>query len=82
MSNPIVHVTVKSTSTCIKCSKIGHILETCHNWKKEIIVVSIAIVKSIKPVTWSNAQPIKPIKIPPYMILVLYVLVPIIDLET
>jgi len=81
MSNPIIHVVVKSTSTCTKCNKIGHILETCHNWKKEVVVVSTATVKSIKHVTWSNAQPIKPTKIPPHPILVLYVLVPIIDLE-
>jgi hypothetical protein len=54
MSNPVIHVTVKSTSTCTNYSKIGHILETCHNYKKEVIVVSTATMKSIKPVTWSN----------------------------
>jgi len=38
-------------------------------------------MKFIKHVTLFNAQPIKPIRIPPYIILVLYVLVLIIDLE-
>ncbi len=32
--------------------------------EKEVLVISIATVKSIKPVTWFNAQPIKPIRIP------------------
>jgi len=26
---------------------------------KEVVIVSIATMKSIKPITWSNAQPIK-----------------------
>jgi len=51
MFNPVIHVTVKSTSTCTNCSKIGHILETYHNWKKEVVLVSTARVKSIKPMT-------------------------------
>jgi len=40
MFNPVTHVTVKSTSTCMNCSKISHILETCHNWKKKVLLVS------------------------------------------
>ncbi len=39
---------------------------------KEVVVVSIAIVKSIKPITWSNAQPIKPIKIPLHYPCIIY----------
>jgi len=31
MSNLVIHAIGKSTSTCTNCSKIGHILETCHN---------------------------------------------------
>jgi hypothetical protein len=63
MSNLVIHVTTKSTFTFTNYNKIGYILETCHNWKK-VVVVSITTLKSIKSVTWSNAQPIKPIKIP------------------
>jgi hypothetical protein len=63
MFNLIIHATVISTSTCINSSKIGHILETYHNWKKEVVLVSTVVIKFIKHVTWSNAQPIKPIKI-------------------
>jgi hypothetical protein len=81
MSSRVIHVIVKFTSTWTNYNKIGHILETCHNWKKEVVVVSTTTVKFIKHVTWFNAQPIKPIRIPPYIILVLYVLVSIINLE-
>jgi hypothetical protein len=63
MFNWVIHVIVKSTSTCTTCNKIGHILETCLNWKKEVVLISIAIVKFIKPITWSNAQPNKHIRI-------------------
>jgi len=55
MFNPVIHVTVISTSTCINYSKIGHILETYHNWKKKVVLVSTVVVKFIKLVTWSNA---------------------------
>jgi len=51
MSNLVIHVIAKSTFTFTNCSKIGHILETYHNWKKEVVIVSIAIMKSIKLVT-------------------------------
>jgi len=81
MSNQVIHVTVKFTSTWTNFNKIGHILETCHNSKKEVVIVSTTTMKFIKPVTRFNAQPIKPIRIPPYIILVLYVLVSIINLE-
>jgi hypothetical protein len=63
MFNLVIHVTIKFTSTCVNYSKIGHILETCHNWKKEVLLISTIVVKFIKLVTWSNAQPIKPIRI-------------------
>ncbi len=51
MFNLVIHVTVTFTSTCINFSKIGHILETYHNWKKEVVLISTVIVKFIKLVT-------------------------------
>ncbi len=51
MFNLIIHATVISTSTCINSSKIGHILETYYNWKKEFVLVSTVIIKFIKLVT-------------------------------
>jgi len=44
---PIVFaVTTKSTLACTNCGKIGHLVETCHNIKKKVLVVPIVIVKS------------------------------------
>jgi len=51
MSNLVIHLIAKSTFTFTNFSKIGHILEIYHNWKKEVVIVSIAIMKSIKPIT-------------------------------
>jgi len=48
MFNLVIHLIVKSTSTCINFNKIGHIFETCHNWKKEVLPVSTVVVKFIK----------------------------------
>jgi hypothetical protein len=42
----VLAVTTKSALTCTNCGKIGHLVETCHNTKKEVLVVPIAIVKS------------------------------------
>jgi len=50
MFNLVIHVIVKSTSTCINSSKIGHIFETYHNWKKEVLLVSTIVIKFMKPV--------------------------------
>jgi hypothetical protein len=45
----VVHaMTTKSTLTCTNCGKIGHLVETCHNKKREVPVVLIAIVKYIE----------------------------------
>jgi hypothetical protein len=46
-------------------------METCHNRKKKVQVVSTAIVKSTEPIVGIKTQPIKSRKIPiryPYMI--------------
>jgi len=44
---PIVFAMItKLTLTCTNCGKIGHLVETCHNIKKEVLVVPISIVKS------------------------------------
>ncbi len=42
----VLVVTTKSTLTCTNCGKIGHLVETCRNIKKEVLVVPIVIVKS------------------------------------
>jgi hypothetical protein len=42
----VVAVITKSTLTYTNCGKIGHLVETCHNIKKEVLVVPISIVKS------------------------------------
>jgi hypothetical protein len=34
-------------------------VETCHNKKKEVLVVPIAIVKSIEPIAGTKAQLVK-----------------------
>jgi hypothetical protein len=43
-------VTTKSTLTCTNCGKIDHLVETCHNRKREVLVVPTATVKSTKPI--------------------------------
>jgi hypothetical protein len=34
-------------------------METCHNWKKEVLVVPIVTINSIKHATWAKTQPVK-----------------------
>jgi hypothetical protein len=56
---PIVPiVTTKSSLTYTNCDKIGHLVETCHNRKRKVPSVPIAIVKSTKPITRTKTQPI------------------------
>jgi hypothetical protein len=43
-------VTVKLTLTRTNCGKTGHSVETCHNRKREVLVVPTTIVKSRKPI--------------------------------
>jgi hypothetical protein len=57
---PTIHVvTTKSTLTCTNCDKINHLIETCHNIKRKVAIVPIAIVKSIKIVAGTKTQPVK-----------------------
>jgi len=42
----VLAMTTKSTLTCTNYGKISHLVETCHNIKKKVLVVPIAIVKS------------------------------------
>jgi len=43
----VLAMTTKLALTCTNCGKIGHLVETCHNMKKEVLVtVPIAIIKS------------------------------------
>ncbi len=58
---PIVRV--KSTSTCTNCGKTSHLVETCHNRKREVLVMPIAIVRSIEPIVRIKTQPVKSRKI-------------------
>jgi len=51
-------VTTKSTLTYINCDTIGHLVETCHNMKRKVLGVPIAIVESTKPITKTKTQPI------------------------
>jgi hypothetical protein len=57
-------ITTKSTLTCTNCGKIGHFMETCHNMKREVLVVPITIVKSIEPIVGTKTQLVKSQKIP------------------
>jgi len=62
---PIISIViVKSTLTCTNYTKTGHSVETCHNKKIKVLVVLIAIVKSIEPIARTKTQPIKLGKIP------------------
>ncbi len=56
-------VTTKSTSTCTNSGITSHTLETCRNWKREVPIVPISILKSTKPVE-TKTQLMKPIRIP------------------
>jgi hypothetical protein len=48
---PIIHVvTTKLTLTCTNCRKTSHLVETCHNRKKDVPIVPIATIKSKKHV--------------------------------
>jgi hypothetical protein len=47
-------VTTKFITTYTNCGKIGHIIETCHNRKREVPVVPTATVKFIKPIVGSK----------------------------
>jgi hypothetical protein len=61
---PIVLVVIgKSTLTCTDCGKIGHLVETCHNRKREIPVVPTTIVKFIELVGGTKTQYVKSRKI-------------------
>ncbi len=40
----IPNVITKSTLTCINCGKTSHLVETCHNRKRKVIVVPIVIL--------------------------------------
>jgi len=42
----VLIITSKSTLTCTNCGKTGHLVETCHNKKREVLVVLTTIVKS------------------------------------
>jgi hypothetical protein len=44
-------ITSKSTLTYTNCGKIGHSMETCHNMKREVLIVPTTTIKSTKPVT-------------------------------
>jgi hypothetical protein len=57
-------ITTKSTLICTNYGKIGHSMETYHNRKRDILIVLIAIVKSIKPIGGTKTQPIKSRKVP------------------
>jgi hypothetical protein len=52
-------VTTKSTLTCTNCGKIDHLMETCHNTKKEVPVVPTPTIKSTELVIGTKTQPIK-----------------------
>jgi hypothetical protein len=55
-------VITKSTLICTNCGKTSHLVETCHNKKRNVPVVPTAIVKFTKPV--AKTQPIELRKIP------------------
>jgi hypothetical protein len=56
-------VTVKSTLTYTNCGETGHSVETCHNMKREILVVLIVKIKFTKPIVGTKTQPVKSRKI-------------------
>jgi hypothetical protein len=56
-------VTAKSTLTYTNCGKIDHSMETCHNMKREVLVVPTATIKSTEPIVGTKIQPVKSRKI-------------------
>jgi hypothetical protein len=54
----------KLTLTCTNCGKTNHVVETCHNRKREVQVVPTVIIKYMEPVIGIKTQPIKSGKIP------------------
>jgi hypothetical protein len=52
-------VTTKSTLTYTNCGKIGHSMETYHNRKREVPLVPIDTIKSIKPIVGIKTQLVK-----------------------
>jgi hypothetical protein len=66
-----VFVVTKSLLTYTNCGKLGHTLETYHNWKKKLPILPTAIVKSTKPIVEIETEVAKLIGIPicyPYTI--------------
>jgi len=67
----ILVVTTKSTLTYTNCDKTGHLVETCHNKKKEVPSVPTVTFKSTKLITKIKTQLVKLGRIPicyPYII--------------
>ncbi len=56
-------ITVKLTLTCINCGKTNHLVETCHNRKKKVLVVPTTTFKSTKLVARTKTQLVKSRKI-------------------
>jgi hypothetical protein len=52
-------ITTKSTITYINCGKTSHSMETCHNRKREVLVVPTTIIKFIKPIVRTKTQLVK-----------------------
>ncbi len=52
-------IIAKSTLTSTNCGKTCHTLETCHNWKKKVLIVLTTIVKSTEHVAKTKTQPAK-----------------------
>jgi len=46
----VLTITTKSTFTCTNCGKTSHLVETCENTKREVLLVPITMLKSTKPV--------------------------------
>jgi hypothetical protein len=62
---PIVPVdSTKSTITCTNYGKIGDLIETYHNRKREMPIACIVPIKSIEPIVGVTVQAIKPFRIP------------------
>lgn len=59
----VIVVTTKSIIVYINCGKTWHSIETCHNWKKEILIIPIVTIMSIEPKAWTKTH-VKPIRIP------------------
>jgi hypothetical protein len=64
VKNVVTIVIAKSSLICTNCGKIGHKLETCHNMKREVLVVLTTIVKFTQHVAKIKTQLAKPIRIP------------------